>query len=205
MPIEILMPSTGGDMTEGNIARWSVKPGDAVRKDAVLLEIETDKALVEVPAPGDGVVPDEEVDGRRGPGDLDEPDVEISVEVRERVAYLFSASLAGPGGMPLGTQGRVLCDLPSERGIASAWLMMKRGCSVLLMCDDDKVVAPLRNWYPNLKSMDRREDLFAAAADNGRGAPMVNSVSLERQAAVEVAVATAAGDLSADGERPRHR
>ena len=54
MPIEILMPSTGGDMTEGNIARWSVKPGDAVRKDAVLLEIETDKALVEVPAPGDG-------------------------------------------------------------------------------------------------------------------------------------------------------
>ena len=56
MPIEILMPSTGGDMTEGNIARWAVKPGDAVRKDAVLLEIETDKALVEVPAPGDGVL-----------------------------------------------------------------------------------------------------------------------------------------------------
>ena len=56
MPIEILMPSTGGDMTEGAIARWAVKPGDAVRKDAVLLEIETDKALVEVPAPGDGVL-----------------------------------------------------------------------------------------------------------------------------------------------------
>jgi len=56
VPIEILMPSTGGDMTEGNIARWAVKPGDAVRKDAVLLEIETDKALVEVPAPGDGVL-----------------------------------------------------------------------------------------------------------------------------------------------------
>ncbi len=56
MPIEILMPSTGGDMTEGNIARWAVKPGDAIRKDAVLLEIETDKALVDVPAPGDGVL-----------------------------------------------------------------------------------------------------------------------------------------------------
>ena len=56
MPIEILMPSTGGDMTEGNIARWAVGPGDTVRKDAVLLEIETDKALVDVPAPGDGVL-----------------------------------------------------------------------------------------------------------------------------------------------------
>ena len=43
-------------MTEGNIARWTAKPGDAVREGAVLLEIETDKALVEVTAPGDGVL-----------------------------------------------------------------------------------------------------------------------------------------------------
>jgi len=98
--------------------------------------------------------------------DLDDPDVEISVEVREKTAYLFSSALSGPGGMPLGTQGRVLCDVPSETGMASAWLMMKRGCSVLLMCDDQDLIASLRNWYPNLRSMDRRTDLFAAAAEN---------------------------------------
>lgn len=98
--------------------------------------------------------------------DLDEPDVEISVEVRERTAYLFSSVLAGPGGMPLGTQGRVLCDVPSENGVASAWLMMKRGCSALLMCDDGDLLKPLGRWYPNLKTMGRRPDLFSAAADN---------------------------------------
>ncbi len=98
--------------------------------------------------------------------DLDDPDVEISVEVREKMAYLFSSALSGPGGMPLGTQGRVLCDVPSETGMASTWLIMKRGCSVLLMCDDEDLVSPLRNWYPNLKSIDRRTDLFAAASEN---------------------------------------
>ncbi len=98
--------------------------------------------------------------------DLDEPDVEISVEVREKSAYMFSSSMAGPGGMPLGTQGRVLCDLPSETGIASAWLMMKRGCSVLMMCDDEMLLGPLRNWYPNLKSMDRRDGILSAALEN---------------------------------------
>lgn len=98
--------------------------------------------------------------------DLDEPDVEISVEVRQKTAYLFSSILSGPGGMPLGTQGRVLCDLSSEKGIASAWLMMKRGCSVMLMCEDERLLVPLRSWYPSLKSMDRRVDFFSAARGN---------------------------------------
>jgi len=98
--------------------------------------------------------------------DLDEPDVEISVEVREKTAYLFSSVLSGPGGMPLGTQGRVLCDLQSERGIASAWLMMKRGCSVLLVCEDDGQADPLRSWYPNLRSVRTRGDLFDMAHEN---------------------------------------
>jgi len=97
---------------------------------------------------------------------LDEPDVEISVEVREKTAYLFSSVLSGPGGMPLGTQGRVLCDLPSENGIASTWLMMKRGCSVLLMCEGQGLMDSLRSWYPNLKSVDRRADIFAVAHEN---------------------------------------
>lgn len=98
--------------------------------------------------------------------DLDEPDVEISVEVREKMAYLFSSVLLGPGGMPLGTQGRMLCDVPSEEGIASAWLMMKRGCSILLMCDDQSLLKPLSNWYPHLKHISRRPDLFTTAVEN---------------------------------------
>lgn len=56
MPIDILMPSAGGDAGDATVARWSRRAGDAVRRGDVLLEVETDKAIVEVEAPGDGVL-----------------------------------------------------------------------------------------------------------------------------------------------------
>ncbi len=56
MPIEILMPSIGASMSEGSIARWAKQEGDAVKKGEILLDIETDKALVEVESQHDGVL-----------------------------------------------------------------------------------------------------------------------------------------------------
>ncbi|MGQ9588431.1 MAG: THUMP domain-containing protein [Thermoplasmata archaeon] len=95
---------------------------------------------------------------------LDEPDIEIFVEVRDKDAYLSSSVLAGPGGMPLGTQGRVLSILDSENAIASSWLMMKRGCSVLASASDPSLLGPLEKWCPLLKSTPPEDDLFASAA-----------------------------------------
>ncbi|MBE0610320.1 MAG: biotin/lipoyl-binding protein, partial [Dehalococcoidia bacterium] len=45
---EFLMPSLGADMTEGTVTRWLVKPGDHVRRGDIVVEIETDKADMEV-------------------------------------------------------------------------------------------------------------------------------------------------------------
>ena len=95
--------------------------------------------------------------------DLDEPDVEVFVEVRDRSAYLFSTALPGPGGMPLGSQGRSLSVVDSENGLASTWLMMKRGCSVLIMTPDRSLVEPLEKWYPNIKTVDPLTDPFQLA------------------------------------------
>lgn len=94
---------------------------------------------------------------------LDEPDVEIFVEVRDRHAYLFSSVFPGPGGMPIGTQGRMLSVIDSAEGVASTWLMMKRGCSVLVATDDESLTEPLRIWYPNLKTTDLEKDLMTLA------------------------------------------
>jgi len=95
--------------------------------------------------------------------DLEEPDVEVFVEVRDRSAYLFSTALPGPGGMPLGSQGRALSVVDSENGLASTWLMMKRGCSVLIMTPERSLVDPLEKWYPNLKTVDPLTDPFQLA------------------------------------------
>jgi len=62
---------------------------------------------------------------------LTHPDYELIVEIRESGGFICDYRIAGPGGLPLTTQGTVLCLLSS--GIDSpvaAWLMMKRGCSL---------------------------------------------------------------------------
>src|ERR1700722_1920435 len=56
MPIEILMPALSPTMTEGNLAKWSVKEGDKIKSGQVIAEIETDKATMEVEAVDEGVV-----------------------------------------------------------------------------------------------------------------------------------------------------
>jgi 2-oxoglutarate dehydrogenase E2 component (dihydrolipoamide succinyltransferase) len=54
--MNILMPQLGETVTEGTIITWCKQEGDAVRVDEILLEIETDKAATEVPAPMAGVL-----------------------------------------------------------------------------------------------------------------------------------------------------
>jgi pyruvate dehydrogenase E2 component (dihydrolipoamide acetyltransferase) len=56
MPINILMPALSPTMTEGNLARWLKKEGDAVKAGDILAEIETDKATMEVEAVDEGVL-----------------------------------------------------------------------------------------------------------------------------------------------------
>jgi len=56
MPIQVLMPALSPTMTEGNLAKWSVKEGDTISAGDVICEIETDKATMEVEAVDEGVL-----------------------------------------------------------------------------------------------------------------------------------------------------
>jgi thiamine biosynthesis protein ThiI len=63
---------------------------------------------------------------------LTNPDREIFVEVRQKKAYVFTESVKGVGGLPLGTQGKMVALISG--GIDSpvaAWMMMKRGCDII--------------------------------------------------------------------------
>ncbi|MFP4624545.1 MAG: tRNA uracil 4-sulfurtransferase ThiI [Gemmatimonadota bacterium] len=60
--------------------------------------------------------------------DLDHPEVEVSVEVRQDRAYLFSRRVPGAGGLPLGVEGRAITLLSGGYDSAvAAWLLLKRG------------------------------------------------------------------------------
>ena len=54
--LTITVPAMGESVAEGTLGKWAKKDGDAVKKDELLVEIETDKVAVEISAPADGVL-----------------------------------------------------------------------------------------------------------------------------------------------------
>ncbi len=56
MVLEFKLPDPGEGIHEGQLVKWMVKEGDEIKEDAPLAEIETDKAVVEIPSPEDGKI-----------------------------------------------------------------------------------------------------------------------------------------------------
>jgi len=56
MSIEVKVPVLPESVSDATIATWHKKPGDAVKRDENLVDLETDKVVLEVPAPADGVL-----------------------------------------------------------------------------------------------------------------------------------------------------
>jgi len=58
MATDVKLPELGEGVTEGELIKWLVKPGDSVKPDQPVAEVMTDKATVEVPTPVGGIVKD---------------------------------------------------------------------------------------------------------------------------------------------------
>jgi thiamine biosynthesis protein ThiI len=85
--------------------------------------------------------------------DLTDPDVTFYVEVRNNKAYIVHEYLPGPGGLPLGCQGKVVAVVDDERGVLSAWMMMKRGCRAFVHGSYD--MSLLRRYDPSLRTIEK--------------------------------------------------
>jgi thiamine biosynthesis protein ThiI len=107
--------------------------------------------------------------------DLTHPDVTFYVEVRERKAYIFSEYLSGPGGLPMGSQGKVVALVETERDALAAWMLMKRGCRVFVSTSSQEAASMLGAWDPRLKVFVGRDlqkvlhDVKALATVHGYG------------------------------------
>jgi 2-oxoglutarate dehydrogenase E2 component (dihydrolipoamide succinyltransferase) len=56
MRIEVKVPQLPESVAEATLVSWHKKPGDAVKRDENLIDVETDKVVLELPSPGDGVL-----------------------------------------------------------------------------------------------------------------------------------------------------
>lgn len=87
MATEIMMPVLSASMTEGNLVRWLKQEGDVVKAGEAMLEIETDKALVEFEAPASGTL-----------SRVMLPEGSQNVKVGTTLAWLLQAGEAVPDG-----------------------------------------------------------------------------------------------------------
>lgn len=81
--------------------------------------------------------------------DLTKPDKEIFIECRSRKTYIFTEKIKCEGGMPLGVSGRVVVLLHNAKDAVAAWLMMKRGCELVLVVGEGKygIINVLKKWH----------------------------------------------------------
>ena len=56
MSIEVKVPTLPESVTDGTLVNWKKKPGDAVQRGENLVDLETDKVVLDIPAPADGVL-----------------------------------------------------------------------------------------------------------------------------------------------------
>ena len=82
---------------------------------------------------------------------LTKPDFELFIEIRNENAYIFTEKIRGTGGLPLGTQGKILALIDKPTSILAAWYLMRRGCKAIFVNTDNSNIDILRtfisNWY----------------------------------------------------------
>src|SRR6202007_959182 len=54
--VEVKVPQLSESVSEATMLQWKKKPGEAIAQDEILIELETDKVVLEVPAPAAGVL-----------------------------------------------------------------------------------------------------------------------------------------------------
>jgi thiamine biosynthesis protein ThiI len=83
--------------------------------------------------------------------DLNTPDFELFIEIRDKKSFLFTEKIKGAGGLPLGTQGTVLALVKNPSSLLAAWYLMRRGCRIIFITakqSNEKAISFfLSHWF----------------------------------------------------------
>jgi len=108
MAISVVMPALEMAQETGKLVSWKKKAGDQVKKGELLLEVETDKAVVEIEAQGDGIL---------GGITAKEGDV---IPVGQTIAWLLKPGEEPPTNVAAAQTGRKMDSVPAAAGAAAA-------------------------------------------------------------------------------------
>ncbi|HTJ96405.1 MAG TPA: biotin/lipoyl-containing protein, partial [Rhodocyclaceae bacterium] len=114
MLIEVKVPQLSESVAEATLVTWHKQPGDAVTRDENLIDIETDKVVLELPAPADGVI----VEVLKGNGAT-----VVSGEVIARLDTEAKAAAAAPAGKASAAPASASANKPTATSAAAPVVM----------------------------------------------------------------------------------
>jgi thiamine biosynthesis protein ThiI len=89
--------------------------------------------------------------------DLTTPDIELFIEIRDKKSFLFTEKVYGVGGLPLGTQGRIMTLVENPCSLLAAWYLMRRGCNVIIVntkvSNEKSIDSFLTYWYADAETI----------------------------------------------------
>jgi pyruvate dehydrogenase E2 component (dihydrolipoamide acetyltransferase) len=167
---DFALPDLGEGLTESELVNWHVAVGDSVRLNQIIAEVETAKALVELPAPWTGVVSALYVE----PG--------VTVSVGERIVAFEVEGEAAPDARPSPAEPAVPTDVPEPN-------LVGYGAKA------DSGTRPVRRARPGLAVS--REDPSPAVAvrERPRATPPVRMLARERGVDITRVTGTGEGGL----------
>lgn len=93
---------------------------------------------------------------------LTNPDIEVFIEIRDARSFIYLKKISGPGGMPMGSQGRICSLIRMEDDVLATWFLLKRGCSMVFFVADSEVESKINHlisrWNVPLKIFHKKDN-----------------------------------------------
>jgi 2-oxoglutarate dehydrogenase E2 component (dihydrolipoamide succinyltransferase) len=117
MQVEVKVPQLSESVSEATLVAWRKKPGEAVKRDENLIDIETDKVVLELPAPSDGVL----VKVLKNDGDsVQSGDVIAVLDTEAKAAAQSAPAAAAVPAADKGSAGQAPARAPSSQAGAQS-------------------------------------------------------------------------------------
>ncbi|MHA7600830.1 2-oxoglutarate dehydrogenase complex dihydrolipoyllysine-residue succinyltransferase [Alicycliphilus sp. T452] len=191
--VEVKVPQLSESVAEATLLQWKKKAGEAVAQDEILIEIETDKVVLEVPAPSAGVLAELLV-GDGGTVVSDQPIARIDTEGKAGAAAAPAAAAAAPAAAaPVAAAAA-----PAAAGGGKGDVAMPAAAKIL--AENNLSAAQVAGSGKDGRVT--KGDALAAVAGGVKSTAAVIPTGVPTKALPQVAAPSSAQDL---GERPEQR
>jgi 2-oxoglutarate dehydrogenase E2 component (dihydrolipoamide succinyltransferase) len=192
--VEVKVPQLSESVAEATLLQWKKKPGEAVAMDEILIEIETDKVVLEVPAPAAGVLAEHVVaDG----GTV------VSDEVIARIDTEGKSAAAAPAAAPAPAAAAVAAAPAAAAAAGGAKSGVAMPAAAKLMADNNLAAGSVPGTGKDGRVT--KGDVLGAVAGGGASAKPAAPAAPAAAPAAKPLPAVAAPMMANLGDRPEQR